>query len=92
MSLKEDLERIMQPGFGKPPSTQGEPMQCEYGGEVTFTACEPGYRLRLSNGSTVSVILSPADVQQLQARIRKLVADADEEEALTAREKLPGAP
>jgi hypothetical protein len=68
-------------------------MQCEYGGDVTLTSCEGGYRLRLFNGRTVSVILSPADVQRLQVRLRELVAEVEEDEALLAtREKPPGAP
>jgi uncharacterized protein (DUF169 family) len=53
-------------------------MQCEYGGEVTFTTREPGYRLRLALlDREMSVILSPADVTKLLDRIREVVAEED---------------
>ena len=36
-------------------------MHCDYGGEVTFTACWPDYRLRIQNERGVDILLSKAD-------------------------------
>jgi D-glycero-D-manno-heptose 1,7-bisphosphate phosphatase len=63
-------------------------MQCTYGGEVTFAACEPGYRLRVANGSTLSILLDTEDVQRLQARMQAVVAEVQEERTVT--HPLPG--
>ena len=53
-------------------------MECEYGGEVTFTTCEPGYRLRIYAESTLSIILSAADVKKLQERMRDVLKEEGE--------------
>lgn len=53
-------------------------MECEYGGEVTFTRSEPGYRLRIYNGTTLSLILSKDDVAKLQERISAVLTDEEE--------------
>ena len=55
-------------------------MQCTFGGEVTVTACEPGYRLRIYSGTTVSVILTKEDVRQLQARRTEVLREEAEDE------------
>ena len=55
-------------------------MKCEYGSEITFTRAEPGYRLRLYNQTTVSVILSRKDVLALLRRIIEVVLDDEQEQ------------
>jgi len=55
-------------------------MKCEYGAEVTFTQAEPGYRLRLYNQTTVSVILSRKDVLALLRRMTEVVLDDEQEQ------------
>lgn len=56
-------------------------MDCEYGGEVTFTACEPGYRLRIFAGTTISIILSSQDVARLLTQIRDVLREEGDEAA-----------
>ena len=53
-------------------------MQCAYGGEVTLTESAPGYRLRIYNGSTISVILSRQDLEALVQRAQELLAGEEE--------------
>ncbi len=53
-------------------------MHCDYGGEVTFTRAEPGYHLRIYNGTTLSVILSIEDVRRLQERIHDVLREEEE--------------
>jgi len=53
-------------------------MQCDYGGEVTFTSCWPDYRLRIQNGSGVDIILSKEDARRLQARIDDVLVEEEE--------------
>jgi hypothetical protein len=64
-------------------------MQCEYGGEVTFTLCEPGYRLRIYAGTTISVILSKDDVLKLQQRICDVLREDDNCPACGEEDKPP---
>jgi hypothetical protein len=56
-------------------------MHCANGGEVTFTTCEPGYRLRIYAEATLAVILSREEVAQLQARIRAVLEEEQEADA-----------
>jgi hypothetical protein len=76
--------RISQPvsgcplGMSRPGSGRGRRMQCEYGGEVTLTTCEQGYRLRIFSETTVSLILSRQDLVTLLKRGIELLLPEDE--------------
>jgi len=52
-------------------------MRCGYGGEVTFTASEPGYRLRIVNGTSLSIQLSRADIERLLVRIAAVIQEEE---------------
>jgi hypothetical protein len=53
-------------------------MQCDYGGEVTFTACWPDYRLRIQNARGIDIILSKEDARRLQDRIEEVLHDDED--------------
>lgn len=72
------LENCYDAMIDKTPEEEEE-MRCTNGGEVTFTKAEPGYRLRIANGSTLAVILSLEEVQQLQARIDEVLGEEDDD-------------
>lgn len=54
-------------------------MRCDFGGEVTLTTCEPGYRLRIVNQTTISIILSKQDLITLLKRGEELLHLQEEE-------------
>lgn len=53
-------------------------MLCDYGGEVTFTACWPDYRLRIQNDRGVDIILSKEDARRLVDRIEDVLHDEED--------------
>jgi hypothetical protein len=56
-------------------------MRCDYSGEVTLTTCAQGYRLRIVNQTTISIILSRHDLETLLKRGAELLCpDEDDNE------------
>lgn len=55
-------------------------MRCVYGGEITFTLCEPHYRLRIVTDHEVAVLLTADEARLLHRRICEVLVEAAREE------------
>jgi hypothetical protein len=55
-------------------------IDCEYGGSITLSSAEVGYRLRIySEGKTTSVVLTTEEARALQQRIAAMLPEEEAE-------------